>query len=128
MDSDIAVYLISYELKSPALGSLPLSGWCEGWAALKFAFPFFQHTSIKLSSVIMRLMSAFGLGRLDGCRVDSIAGMTSQVPTLRKKFVSDPEYFKKVYKYVFDLGKVEGAKVVGQHHLLPFQIAFGLRC
>lgn len=47
-------------------------------------------------------------------RVDSIEGMTSQVPSLRKKFVQDADYFKKVYKYVFDLGKQEGAKVVGE--------------
>lgn len=41
--------------------------------------------------------------------------MANQVPLLKKKFLSEPDYFKKVYKYVFELGKEDGAKVVGQY-------------
>jgi len=40
--------------------------------------------------------------------------MANQVPLLKKKFLTDPEYFKKVYKFVFELGKEDGAKVVGE--------------
>lgn len=35
MDSDIAVYLVSHELKSESLGDLSLKGWLEGWGMLK---------------------------------------------------------------------------------------------
>lgn len=35
MDSDIAVYLVSYELKSATLGQIDLAGFQEGWGALR---------------------------------------------------------------------------------------------
>lgn len=54
-------------------------------------------------------------------RIDTLAGMKSHLPTLKRKYITDPEYFKKVYKYVFTLGRAEGAKVVGEswNSLLP---------
>jgi DCN1-like protein 1/2 len=39
--------------------------------------------------------------------------MKAHLPTLRRKLVSDPAYFKKVYTHVFDLIKNLGAKVIG---------------
>lgn len=42
--------------------------------------------------------------------------MSNQLPILRKKFLQDPEYFKNVYKRVFELGKTEGAKVLRASH------------
>ena len=35
MDTDVAVYIVSYELKSQSLGDLELKSFCEGWGALK---------------------------------------------------------------------------------------------
>ncbi|CED85408.1 Uncharacterized conserved protein [Phaffia rhodozyma] len=79
MDSDIAVYLVSYELKSPSMGRLPQKEFIESWSALK---------------------------------VDSTEAMANEVKNLRAKYLTDPEYFKKVYRYVYDLGKQDGAKVI----------------
>lgn len=39
--------------------------------------------------------------------------MKKEVPKWRKRFVSEPEYFRQVYKYVYDLGRQDGAKVIG---------------
>lgn len=38
IDSDIAVYLVSYELKSPSMGRLLQKDFVEGWSALKCVF------------------------------------------------------------------------------------------
>lgn len=35
MDTDVAVYIVSYELKSQSLGDLELKTFCEGWGDLK---------------------------------------------------------------------------------------------
>ena len=35
MDSDVAVYIVSYELKSTSLGDLDLKAFCDGWGELK---------------------------------------------------------------------------------------------
>lgn len=35
MDSDVAVYIVSYELKSQSLGDLELKSFCDGWGALR---------------------------------------------------------------------------------------------
>lgn len=44
--------------------------------------------------------------------IDSIAGMKSHLPALRKKLNSDPVYFKKVYMHTFDLAKAPGARTL----------------
>jgi DCN1-like protein 1/2 len=38
--------------------------------------------------------------------------MKAQLPELRRKLNSDPEYFKKVYQHVFDLSKAPGARTL----------------
>ena len=39
MDSDVAVYIVSYELKSTSLGDLDLKAFCDGWGELKSVKP-----------------------------------------------------------------------------------------
>lgn len=48
--------------------------------------------------------------------------MAAQVPKWRTQFLTEPEYFRKVYKYVYDLGRLEGAKVVGQFSFPSFKL------
>lgn len=109
MDSDVAVYLVSFELGSPSMGRLERKAFVDGWAKAKCvqdcegfscAFPYL---------LILSHLVTF----LRFCRVDSIEGMKKEVPKWRKRFVSEPEYFRQVYKYVYDLGRQDGAKVIG---------------
>lgn len=57
-------------------------------------------------------------------RVDSLESMKSQLPALRKKLVSDPEYFKKVYTHTFTLSLQPGARTLELEPALAYWQAF----
>lgn len=50
-------------------------------------------------------------------RIESIEDMKKELPKWRKRFVSEAAYFRQVYKYVYDLGRQDGAKVIGRFRL-----------
>lgn len=49
-----------------------------------------------------------------GHRCDSLPAMKTAVARFAEQLSSDPEYFKKVYQYTFDLGRTEGARSLGR--------------
>lgn len=57
-------------------------------------------------------------------RVDSLESMKSQLPALRKKLVSDPEYFKRVYTHTFSLSLQPGARTLELEPAVAYWQAF----
>lgn len=45
--------------------------------------------------------------------------MRAQLAKWRTAFASDPDAFRKVYRFTYDLGRQDGAKVIGAFSLPP---------